>query len=432
MNETLKLGVAREIITPELGCLLYGYPSCPHATGVHDDLHVTAFAFSQKDLKALMVSMELCSIRTDVANDLRKELETRFDIPKANILLACTHTHSGPALGGEGGQWGGFDQPYYENIFRPALIAAVERALQVMEPVTVGTAVGKSQVGINRRELDLNDNITFGQCQWGPYNPNMTVISFRKGSGELMANMVAYGAHGTSAGASTLITRDWSGGMIDAMEAHTGAITAYFQGAEGDVAPRRLFSEKPCMEETEAQGKAAAADAIRIFDTISEYQPVSIAVREDILRLPADPRMPYDQVCRAVDAVDPNAKMKIMERVAYEFDQKVKRSYEEGYEEYEFEEVNQILLRIGDVIFAGSGFELFSEIGMRIDKAFPDKNVICLSCANGKGGYFPTRSQLPLGGYEIISFQCRNVQRLVDNADFYFIKETIRNINELN
>ncbi len=433
MNEVLKLGVAREVITPELGGMLYGYPSCPHSTGVHDDLHVTVFAFSQGQMKALMISVELCTIRTDIVDQLRQDTEAMFGIPKSHILLNSTHTHSGPAMGGDGGQWGEFDYPYYNDIFRPAFFAAVEQALKVMEPVTVGTAVGKSQVGINRRELTLEDKVTLGENEWGPYNPNMTVISFRKESGELMANMIAYGAHGTSAGASTLITRDWSGGMIDAMEKHTGAVTAFFQGAEGDVAPRKIRTlPYACMEQTEALSKIAAADAIRIFDSISGYQPVSVAVREDTLRLPVHPRMPYDELCRRCDAVTDINKLKLMERVEYRFNLKVKASYEEGYQEVEYEEVNQILFAIGDVIFAGTGFELFSEIAMRIDKAFPEKNVISLACTNGKGGYFPTRSQLPLGGYEIDSFRCRNVQRLVDDADFHFIKETIRNINELN
>lgn len=431
MNDVLKLGVAREVITPEIGGMLYGYPSCPHSTGVRDDLHVTVFAFSQKNLKALMISVELCAIRTDIANELRGELEEKFGVPKGKILMACTHTHSGPAMGGDGGQWGEFDQPYYDNIFRPAFIAAVEQALKAMEPVTVGIAVGASRVGVNRRELTLENKVTLGINEWGPYDPRMTVISFRKESGELLANMVAYGAHGTSAGACTLITRDWSGGMIDAMEAHTGAITAYFQGTEGDVAPRKLLEGLSRIEQTDALEKLAAADAIRIFNSITDYQPVSIAVREDILRLPTKPRMPYDELCRRCDAVTDINKLRLMERVEYRFNLKVKASYEEGYQEQEFEEANQILFRIGDVIFAGAGFELFSEIGMRIDKAFPDQNVICLSCTNGKGGYFPTQSQLALGGYEIDSFRCRNVQRLVDDADFYYIKETIRNISAL-
>lgn len=432
MDYKLKLGVAQAVVTPNIGCQLYGYSSLPHATGVHDDLHVTVFAFSQGKTKALLISAEICALRTDIANELRQDMEDMLGIPKGHIMLACTHTHSGPAIAGLYSAWGDFDHEYYQQIFRPALFGAAKQALEVMEPVTMGMAVGKSQVGINRRELTLEDKVTLGENEWGPYNPNMTVISFRKESGELMANLVAYGAHGTSAGASTLITRDWSGDMLDEMEAHTGVVTAFFQGTEGDVAPRKIHTAPICcIEQTEALGKIAAADAIRIFDTITEYKEASLAVREDMLHIPVLPRMPYDEVCRRCAGVTDVTKLRNMQRVEHDYNLWVKQSYEEGYQEREYYELPQTVLSLGDVVFTGVTYELFSEIGMRIDKAFPDKNIVSLVCTNGQDGYFPTRSQALLGGYEIIIFKNRQIQRLVDNADFHYIKETIRNIKEL-
>ena len=432
MDHKLKLGVAQGVVTPKIGCLLYGYSSLPHATGIHDDLHVTVFAFSQGETKALLISAEVCVLRTDIANALRQDMEMMFGVPKGHIMIVCTHTHSGPAVAGMYSAWGDFDHEYYQGIFRPALLDAVKRALEIMEPVTVGSAIGKSQVGINRRELTLEDKVILGENEWGPYNPNMTVISFKKESGERMASLVAYGAHGTSAGASTLITRDWSGEMLDALEAHSGAVTAFFQGTEGDVGPRKIQSlPYACIDQTEALGKIAAADAIRIFDTITEYKQVSLGVREEQLQIPVLPRMPYEEVCRRCAEVTDVTKLGNMQRVEHDFNLWVKASYEEGYEEKDFYELPQSVLSLGDIVFTGVTYELFSEIGMRIDKAFPDKNVISLSCTNGQDGYFPTRSQALLGGYEIIIFKNRLIQRLVDNADFYYIKETIRNINEL-
>lgn len=432
MDHKLKLGVAQGVVTPKIGCLLYGYSSLPHATGIHDDLHVTVFAFSQGETKALLISAEVCALRTDIANELRQDMEAMFSIPKGHIILACTHTHSGPAIAGLYSAWGDFDHEYYHEIFRPALFDTVKRAMEIMEPVSVGSAIGKSQVGINRRELTLEDKVILGENEWGPYNPNMTVISFKKESGALMANMVAYGAHGTSAGASKLITRDWSGGMIDALEAHSGVVTAFFQATEGDVAPR-LVRNVPicCIDQTEALGKIAAADAIRIFDSISEYKEASLAVREDNLRIPVLPRKSYEEVCRLCAEVTDVTALRNMQRVEHDFNLWVKASYEEGYEEKDFYELPQSVLSLGDIVFTGVTYELFSEIGMRVDQAFPDKNVISLVCVNGQDGYFPTRSQALLGGYEIIIFKNRQIQRLVDNADFYYIKETIRNINEL-
>ena len=45
--ESLCLGVAREVITPEVGSQLYGYTPDVFSEAVEDDLTVTAFYFKQ-------------------------------------------------------------------------------------------------------------------------------------------------------------------------------------------------------------------------------------------------------------------------------------------------------------------------------------------------------------------------------------------------
>lgn len=186
-----------------------------------------------------------------------------------------------------------------------------------------------------------------------------------------------------------------------------------------------------CIDRTEGLGKTAAVDAILIFDTISEYRSVSLAVREEKLQIPVLSRKPYEEVCRRCAEVTDVTKLRNMQRVEHDYNLWVKAFYEETYQEKEYYEPPLTVLPLGDVVFAGVTYELFCEIGMRVDKAFPDKNVISLVCVNGQDGYFPTRSQALLGGYEITIFRNRQIQRLVDNADFYYIKQTVRNINEL-
>ena len=48
MNDKLYLGVARSVITPKIGALLYGYRPAPESTSVNDDLTATAFYFRQE------------------------------------------------------------------------------------------------------------------------------------------------------------------------------------------------------------------------------------------------------------------------------------------------------------------------------------------------------------------------------------------------
>ena len=93
-------------------------------------------------------------------------------------------------------------------------------------------------MGVNRREIRANNKIDFGQNPWGCFNPRMTVISFKNDEGNVVANIIHYGAHCTAAGRNTEISRDWAGVMVDSLEKESGGITAFFNGAEGDVGPR--------------------------------------------------------------------------------------------------------------------------------------------------------------------------------------------------
>ena len=71
MND-LFMGVSREIISPKVGALLYGYVPDLHSTKVADDLTATAFYFKQGDKSALMISLAVWQINTDLSDEIRK------------------------------------------------------------------------------------------------------------------------------------------------------------------------------------------------------------------------------------------------------------------------------------------------------------------------------------------------------------------------
>ena len=62
--DQLHLGVAREIITPEIGGQLYGYRPNIFSERVADDLTATAFYFKQGDKECILISVTVCSVKT--------------------------------------------------------------------------------------------------------------------------------------------------------------------------------------------------------------------------------------------------------------------------------------------------------------------------------------------------------------------------------
>jgi hypothetical protein len=265
MNKKLFLGVSRINITPEVGCNLFGYAPDVIAESVHDDLTATAFYFKSGATEALLISLSICLLHTKLSNEIASLIEEKYNIPKENCIIHCTHTHSGPNVSGMVG-WGDIDRKYYNEIFLPNVMQVVSEAKSSPVAVKMAVATGESFIGINRRQLFPDNRVHLGQNPWGPVDPTMTVISFISAEDKTpVANLIHYGCHGTAAGHATPITRDWSGIMVDRMETETGAFTMYINGAEGDVGPRlsngKTVGDISLMTEL---GGVAAGDAVTI------------------------------------------------------------------------------------------------------------------------------------------------------------------------
>ena len=111
--------------------------------------------------------------------------------------------------------------------------------------------------------------------------------------------------------------------------------------------------------------------------------------------------------------------------------EQLKQSYEDGYADQEVREIPMTVIRIGHVVFAPFPFEMFTEIGFRIDNAFLDKKVITLSYTNGQMLYLPTEDQICRGCYEVMMHQYGNLQPYCPNADWALIRGSVENIRAL-
>lgn len=429
--EKLYLGVARELITPEVGCNLYGYRPDVIAESVSDDLTATAFCFQQGSIRALMISLTLGSLQCQLAERLRSLIRQKTGIPEANCMLSCTHTHSAPNTTGQTG-WGDIDRKYCENILVPAVLRAAEQAAGSLQAVYMGVAAGNSYVGINRRELREDNTIALGQNPWGCFNPKMTIISFVDEQNIPVANMVHYGAHGTAAGTNHEVSQDWPGPMVRELEKQSNAVTAFFNGPEGDVGPRLPNGRTTGggdIRNAYALGAVAAQDAVAIYRQIFQYTQPKLTVSEKALEIPVKSRIPFDEAKAELEKYRGQTVNLSGGVRAYLED--VIASYEAGYQEITARQFSQTVIALGDVVFAAFPYEVFSEIGMRIDRAVPGKSVLSLSNTNGSKGYFITQDAICRGGYEVTMFRVADVQPFRDDADYYLMKETVNHIHQM-
>src|SRR5689334_2545483 len=91
---TLKAGAATSVITPSIGEKIVGgfvpYPS----THIHDELHARCLVLDDGKTKIALVVCDLLGINHQVSTEARREIQERLGIPRDNVLISGTHTHS--------------------------------------------------------------------------------------------------------------------------------------------------------------------------------------------------------------------------------------------------------------------------------------------------------------------------------------------------
>ena len=95
----LEAGDGEQVITPPLGTELagYGFYLARRAERVLDDLRVRCVCVGHGRTWVFLISCDLIGFAVDAADRHRRRIAERWGVPVGHVLLACTHTHSGPA-----------------------------------------------------------------------------------------------------------------------------------------------------------------------------------------------------------------------------------------------------------------------------------------------------------------------------------------------
>ena len=425
----MTVGIGREIITPEIGGFLFGYNDKTRSTSVHDDLNVTALIIKTEETSAILISFTVCLIHESLVREISEKAGAAAGIPAENVIVSATHTHSGPptTIYSRHKSFGAMDREYCDKTFIPKCVEAVKTAAANLKPAKMGVGTTESKVGINRRQLHLDNSVSLGQNPWDHYDSVMTVISFA-GADDLkpIANIVHVGAHCTAAGNNHEITRDWAGVMVDRLDAESGGVTLFANGTLGDVAPRMANGGstgdlKHAME----VGGLAGIDAVRAFKSIKAYydEPLKVACRE--FEIPFVAPIPKEDIPGMIESCGEWDRFK---RTSLE---QLADLYEEGNTGPDSLKFRQVIFRIGPVVLVPYPFEVSSEIGLRLRNYSSFAHTLTMSCTNGSNSYLPAQSQICRGGYEINSFLWFRPRQLPNDTDRILIEQNLKLMEDL-
>ncbi len=426
--EMLQVGVAREVITPPVGTLLEGYAPPRPALSVHDDLHVTAFAFAYGQVRALLLSCDVCLLTEEPLKVVCDEIEKQTGISRQNVIVACTHTHSGPITCFDPD----IDFCFTREILRFAAAKATKAALENLRPAQMGIGTTESHVGINRRQIREDGTVVLGQCPYGSYDPQMTVIAFREPDGTPIGNLIHYGCHNTGSGINSEITRDWCGVAIDRLAQQSGGITAFINGCGGDVGPRlangRTIAD---LEMALELGGQAAVDAVRAWRSIKIWEDAPVKVLRDHVRLPfMKVGTPEEIRAQAAALGDPE---KLVGHTRTSYDNLMKRAayLEAGNVPEEYEDIPHTAIAIGPLVLYSIPFEPFSILTLRVKEHSPYPYTLGVGYGNGFLFYFPSMDQVIRGGYEVRMFLTMKNIPYAEDAEQHYVAGCLAMLRKL-
>ncbi len=431
MSERLFVGAGSAVVTPHLGSHLMGYAPTRPAESIGDDLTADAIALQYAETTAMLITIHVGVLENARYDSLRALISAETGVPYENIIICTTHTHSAPCTAAISG-WSEIDVEYFDGILQPAVLSASRQAMDALVPVRTGVGVVQSDVGINRRQLNRDGSVTLGQNPWAPYDPNMTVVSFRGDDGKTVANIIHYSAHGTGAGYSPEVTRDWPGPMIDALTGLTGAVTAFLNGAIGDTGPRLSNGGTTGNYSLAMQlGAKAALDAVRAWRSIKDYAELDLGVVTGEIRLPNEPLPPANELREALKNYPDPDSLCGMPKAEYLNYSAQLAEYSSGEPLKTHSCYDQTVLRVGPVVFVPFRHEIFVEIALRLREYSPYQYTLSLTNANGAHAYFPSRDQICRGGYEIAARKLINTYILAPDADEAVITQNLELIEKL-
>jgi hypothetical protein len=242
-----KAGAARINITPEHLMWMSGYAArTKPAEGKLTDLWAKALVLEDPaGRRGVLVTMDLVGIPRDLSAAVCRELEAKYHLPRAAVMLSVSHTHTGPVVRRNLDTMYNLDatqQQYitdYTEALRSKLVAVVSEALKGLAPAQLRWGNGKATFAVNRRnnkEADVPRLREAGQLK-GPVDHDLPVLAVHDAQGKLKAVVCGYACHAT-----VLSFYQWSGDypgfvQINLEKTHPGAIALFWAGCGGDQNP---------------------------------------------------------------------------------------------------------------------------------------------------------------------------------------------------
>ena len=418
----LQAGVAVVDITPPKGYRMAGYFRERFNTGSHDPLQAKALVLRQGDEQAALVFCDLVGIAADVSDRASLLAAKQTGIPAANILIAATHSHTGPLYMGALRQYfhdqtvaAKGEDPHEKIDYRAALVKkiveAVVKAHKSTRSVDLSAGIARQEgLSFNRRFHMKNGTVQFNPGKLnpnivrpaGPVDPDVGLLRIRAGDKDL-ALLTVFALHLDTVG-GTEYSADYPFYLERQLRPVLGpeGVSLFGAGTCGDINHIDVSKKDPQKGQLEA-ARIGATLSKTVRAALPKLNPVRsprLAVRQSSL-VPV-PLQKYNAEAIAQARKD-------MAKIGTRDLPFLKQV--EAYKIVSLQMMPagvlpmqvQVFRLSKDVAIVGLPGEIFVDLGLAIKKASPFRMTLVVELCNDAPGYVPTIKAFKEGSYETVN-----------------------------
>jgi hypothetical protein len=343
----IKAGASKKIITPKYPVYLAGLAGNRLSKGIHDELYARCAIVEENNKKYVFISCDLIGLFRDEIEKIIDKISKNKGIEKDNVLIACTHLHSGPdTLGLWGEEWGksGISQEYMDFL-KEKIFECTKETEKNLKPCKIKFSSAYIEgVAKNYRGDKIDDEIS--------------IIKIDAEDGKCIATLVNYGCHPEVLWSENLlITSDYVGYLNDYIENEFSGISLFFNGALGGMVVPDV--KENTFEEAKRIGEKIAKKVITAEFENAKFEN-GILWKKEVFDVPLkNPFLQTEDI------------LKMVERKIY--DGKIRT------------EVNYIKFFNSEIITVPG--EILPKLGMKLKNKLKSKYKFIISLANDELGY---------------------------------------------
>ena len=407
----LRVGFGKADITPLESCQLGGLGGVEGSrmsTEILDRLYTICIAITDENDQTVIFNVnDLCQIIN--LDGMKEPTMQATGVPRENIFLAATHTHSAPGLE--------YDMPQaerYKALVADRIAIAAAQAMADRKPARMEIAsVQTKNMNFSRRYINtlggIFNNIN-GTIRVGPENeadPQLQLLKFvREGGKDIILSNFQTHHHGEAATKwFTGITSNFFGAYRDSLEERTGCHVAYFSGAGGNLAAYNNYEKELNVSTGYRDHGVKLADfAMQAVDFKPlKAGPVQIIKRTYTGEVNKVPELEeIATIARNISEYerDEERAKEMIKGTPIKSVIHARGIYNNSLLPDTFD-VTLIGVSIGDLAVATAPCEMYDINGKEVKDRSPFAATLVFQLCNGSVGYIPSEIAYSHGGYEI-------------------------------